>query len=748
VASDDIELVRELIALQAPLRAMPLVNRRWQYDYADTAFGGEVPPGERIDAGGCAAEWVLPQHSPRQPVVVYLHGGGYSLGSSRSHRHLAAAIGHGAGAAVLSLDYRRAPEFAFPAAVEDTVAAIRWMLERTDAPVMLAGDSAGGGLVVGSMIALRDAGFLLPRAGVCLSPWVDLTCTSEAHTRLADRDPLLSSIELKRMAEAYLRDADPSHRLASPAFAELTGLPPLLIQVGTDEILLDDARMLASAARAAGVKVTLDEWSEMIHAWHWYFPVLEEGRRAIAAVGEFIKGHATGEGLASKLPQSDGARKAPASLIQEAHLLIAGLTSGRGYLSWVYQLNGRLDAHVLARAVDDVVRRHEILRTRFERRGGRMHQVLAPFTPGTLKMVDLSDHTKQEGLDAAIEDVQALYGSLSPIDDPRFRARLYTIDPKTSVLAMFVAEALVDSDSGSLLAADIARAYAKQHGSPAPVGLPMVREASYMDHVVSHPPDHGAVERARKHWIGQAQEAPPLSGWPTTACRRDGGGSTVAFELSPAEWARVTSCAQALGSTPYTFVLTCLQVALARVASVTHFLAHSIVSERSDVTESMIGNFHSLVRIDMRFDPDGDFDSTVARTAIAVGEAIEHSVVPAPLVEPGTLMTLPSGDPLPDIRFYMFANHEGPMFAGIRRRRFRLHGVAPAPLSVNCIYAPRGRQDFVFSSITVTRDRLGHLARTVRAVIRAAVDEPRIFVSRTPEAILAKGDLLGQTDYA
>lgn len=276
MTSGDIELVRELIALQAPLRAMPLVDRRWQYDYADIAMGGDVPPGEIVDAEGCVAEWVLARHSLEQPVVLYLHGGGYSLGSSRSHRHLAAAIGRAAGAAVLSVDYRRAPEFAFPAAVDDTVAATGWLLERTNAQVVLAGDSAGGGLVVASMIALRDAGLSLPVAGVCLSPWVDLTCTSDAHIRLAERDPLLSSDELKRMADAYLRDADPRQPLASPALAELSGLPPLLIQVGTEEILLDDARTLAGAARAAGVEVTLQEWPEMIHAWHWYFPVLDE----------------------------------------------------------------------------------------------------------------------------------------------------------------------------------------------------------------------------------------------------------------------------------------------------------------------------------------------------------------------------------------------------------------------------------------------------------------------------------------
>ncbi len=230
-------------------------------------LGADAPSGEVINAGGCPAEWVLARRDPAQPVVVYFHGGGYSLGSPRSHRHLASAIGCAADAAVLSLDYRRAPEFAFPAAVDDAIAATRSLLGSTDAPVVLAGDSAGGGLVVSTMIALREAGLPLPTAGVCLSPWVDLTCSAEAHTRLATRDPLLSPEELRRMAGSYLRDADPRHPLASPAFAKLAGLPPLLIQVGTEEILLDDARKLAGLARAEGVEVTLQEWPDMIHVF-------------------------------------------------------------------------------------------------------------------------------------------------------------------------------------------------------------------------------------------------------------------------------------------------------------------------------------------------------------------------------------------------------------------------------------------------------------------------------------------------
>ncbi len=709
-------LLRELIALQAPLRALPLADRRQQYEHAEQVLGADIASGEVIDAGGCAAEWVLVQRYPAQPVVIYIHGGGYSLGSPRSHRHLAAAIGRAADAAMLSVDYRRAPEFAFPAAVDDAVAATRWLRGRTDAPVVLAGDSAGGGLVVATMVALRDADLSLPAAGVCLSPWVDLTCTAGAHTRLAERDPLLSSAELKRMAASYLREAGPRHPLASPAFANLAGLPPLLIQVGTDEILLDDARTLAGAARAAGVEVTLEEWPGMIHTWQWYFPILAEGRRAITAGAAFIQRHATGGLPADAPPRREHVRTVPASLIQKAHLQIVPSTTGRGYLSWVYQLNGRLDTAALARAVDDVVRRHEILRARFKRWEGRTQVVVVPFTPGTLSLVDLTSHTKQEGLKAAIAHVETVYRTLSPAKDPRFRATLYTIGPKTSVLAMFVSEALVDSDSGSLLSAAISRAYAEHAGTAMPIGLPEVSEASHLDYTVSHPPDPAVLTRARAHWARQARSAPVASSWPTTAREGDAGGSTAAFQLTRGEWALVTSRARALPSTPYVFVLTCLQVALARVADVTHFLAHSIVSQRGDVTKGMIGNFHSLARIDLRLDHHANFESAAACTAAAVAQAIEHCVVPAPLTASGTLMSLPTGDSLPEIRFYMFANHEGPVFAGIRRRRFRLHGVPRAPLTVSCIYGPNGRQDFVLSSTTASQTHLEYLARTIRAV--------------------------------
>jgi acetyl esterase/lipase/acyl-coenzyme A synthetase/AMP-(fatty) acid ligase len=725
-------MVRELIALQAPLRELPLAYRRQQYERAERAFGEESASCERIDAGGPAGEWVVVQSSPAQTVVVYFHGGGYSLGSSRSHRHLAASIGRAANAAVLSVDYRRAPEFAFPAAVEDAAAAARWLIERGDAPVVLAGDSAGGGLVVAAMLALRDGGHPLPTAGVCLSPWVDLTCTAAAHKALAERDPLLSSSELKQMARSYLRDADPRHPLASPVFAKLAGLPPLLIQVGTEEILLDDARSLASAARREEVEVTLQEWPEMVHVWHWYCPILDEGRQAIASIGAFIGRHATAELSPKQSHRAQAPRTAPASPIQEAHLQIAPYTSGHGYLSWVYQLNGRLDTQALSQAVDDVVQRHEILRVRFECRDGHLRQAVAPFEPGTLKLVDLGDRAKRLGLDAAIDDVEAVYDSLRPLDDPRFRATLYIIDRKTSVLAMFIAEALVDSDSGALLSAEITRAYDERRGTAVPAGLPAVNACSYLDYAVSHSAEPAVLALAREHWTRQAQNAPVISLWPTPPHSGARGGSSFTFELAPAEWAEVTARARALRCTPYVLVLTCLQAALARDTGLTRFLAHSIASERNRATEGMIGNFHSPVRIDMQLDPDATLQHALERTAVAVAEAVEHCVLPSPLAAPVTGAGRTNEDQLTGIRFYMFSSHGGPVFAGVRRRRFRLHGAPRAALSLSCVYAPTGRQDFVFSSTIASRDQIVRVAMDVRALIETAGDACESWLGDAP----------------
>lgn len=244
---------------------------------------------EARDAGGVKAEWIVPPGAAAGRVIQYLHGGGYSIGSPNTHRSLAGELARAAGAAALVLDYRLAPENPYPAAVEDSVAAYRWLLAGGHAPedIVLAGDSAGGGLVAATLLALKDAGLPMPAAGICISPWCDMTGTGESVTARADLDPMTNAEGLDRMAAHYLNGADPKTPGASPIFGDLRGLPPLLIHVGECEILFSDSETLAARAADAGVDVTFEEWPRMIHVWHAFHPFLAEARAAIKQAGAF-----------------------------------------------------------------------------------------------------------------------------------------------------------------------------------------------------------------------------------------------------------------------------------------------------------------------------------------------------------------------------------------------------------------------------------------------------------------------------
>ena len=288
-----IDALRAHLASLPAMEAMTVAEQRAQYEKAEKAF--PVPADVKIDhvtAGTVRAEWLTGFGETPDAAILYLHGGGYVIGSPRSHRHLAAAIGAAADAAVLLPDYRLAPEHPFPAALDDAVIAYRWLLAKNVAPsrIVIAGDSAGGGLTVATLVALRDAGTPLPAAAVCISPWTDLSFSLPTHTTRAAVDPIVTREGVGKMATAYLAGKDPRTSLASPLFADLRGLPPLLIHVGDDEVLLDDAVQLAERARKAGVDVTLDVWPKMIHVWHWFFPMLDEGQAAIDRIGEFVKG--------------------------------------------------------------------------------------------------------------------------------------------------------------------------------------------------------------------------------------------------------------------------------------------------------------------------------------------------------------------------------------------------------------------------------------------------------------------------
>ncbi|MCW5635225.1 MAG: alpha/beta hydrolase [Rubrivivax sp.] len=271
--------------------SLTLDELRTQYDSAERAF--RVDPGcvvEIVDEAPFRGECLRPGQAG-EAAMLYLHGGGYVIGSPRSHRHLVADLAAATRLTGYLLDYRLAPEHPYPAARDDAVAAVRWLLEtgRTRADrLVLAGDSAGGGLVVATLVALRDAGLPMPAAAICLSPWVDLSCSLPSCASNRPPDPVIDGEVLRAMARAYLGRRSPRTPGASPLFADLRGLPPLLVQAAADEVLTDEAVELARAAAGAEVAVTLEQWPRFVHVGPWYARVFDDGRRAIDHAARFV----------------------------------------------------------------------------------------------------------------------------------------------------------------------------------------------------------------------------------------------------------------------------------------------------------------------------------------------------------------------------------------------------------------------------------------------------------------------------
>ncbi|HTB35558.1 MAG TPA: alpha/beta hydrolase [Reyranella sp.] len=256
-------------------------------------FLGGAPDGkcEKVDAGGVPAEWVTAPGCDPMRAVLYLHGGGYVIGSINTHRRLAYDISAASGARVLVIDYRLAPEHPFPAAVEDAETAWRWLLQQGFATSRLAigGDSAGGGLTLATLVNLRDRKLGLPACAVAISPWVDLEGVGTSITARAAQDPMVQKDGLLWMAGLYLNGKDAKTPLAAPLHAELKGLPPILVQVGTAETLLDDATRIAEKLHAAGVDVRLAIWPNMLHVFPLFAPILSEGRDGCLEIGGFIR---------------------------------------------------------------------------------------------------------------------------------------------------------------------------------------------------------------------------------------------------------------------------------------------------------------------------------------------------------------------------------------------------------------------------------------------------------------------------
>ncbi len=246
---------------------------------------------QAIDIDGIPCELYTPPGADTQRVIMFTHGGGFLVGSLISHRAMISELARASGCQALAVEYRLSPEHVFPAALEDATAAYLWLLKNgySADKIAFSGDSAGGGLTIGTLISLRDSNHPLPAAAVCLSPWIDLEITGESHVSRKDLDPMITSDILMQMGQAYIGAGDIKSPSASPINADLTGLPPLLIQVGSAETLFSDSERLAQNAQSAGIEVTLEEWPDMVHVWHMFFPQLADARKAISRAGEFIK---------------------------------------------------------------------------------------------------------------------------------------------------------------------------------------------------------------------------------------------------------------------------------------------------------------------------------------------------------------------------------------------------------------------------------------------------------------------------
>jgi epsilon-lactone hydrolase len=244
-----------------------------------------------VTAGGVPAHWLVAPGADAGRVLLFLHGGGYELGSLRSDGELAARLGRASGMRVLFPEYRLAPEHPFPAAIDDVVAAWHWLRADRDLSansLAVAGDSAGGGLSVALLVATRDDGEALPAAAVLMSPTVDLTSSGASMTERVDQDPISTPAMLRQFASDYLDGADPKTPLASPLFASLSGLPPLLVQVGTADLLLSDSERLARAATEAGVEVTLEVGEGLPHVYQLLLGT-PEAAEATEQIGKFLR---------------------------------------------------------------------------------------------------------------------------------------------------------------------------------------------------------------------------------------------------------------------------------------------------------------------------------------------------------------------------------------------------------------------------------------------------------------------------
>ncbi len=256
--------------------------------YVPVASGVDV---DMVEVAGLDAEWLTPSDALTDSAILYLHGGAYVVGSCDSHRHLVSHIAHAAGVRALLPEYGLAPENRFPGPIDDAVEVYRALLADGYDPdrLLIAGDSAGGGLAVATLLTLRDEGLPMPRAAFLLSPWLDLTASGETMESRSDQDPWFRADDIRVIARYYCDDDQRSDPRVSPVYADMHGMPPMHIQVGDDEILLSDATRLADKLRAAGVNVSVDVWQGMWHVFQAFLLVVPEAREAVRRMGRAMR---------------------------------------------------------------------------------------------------------------------------------------------------------------------------------------------------------------------------------------------------------------------------------------------------------------------------------------------------------------------------------------------------------------------------------------------------------------------------
>lgn len=296
MTESQIEQVREMLRGSGGAIELTVEQSRESLD-AMTAML-PVPEGVSVEAqtGDVTGDWLSVPGTRAGRFILYFHGGAYNAGGPHTHRSLAGQLCVSAEAQAFVARYRLAPENPFPAAVEDAVAAYRWMLtsprlaeygEHAADHIIVAGDSAGGGLSVAMLVSARDQGLPMPGGVVCMSPWADLSCSGPGYGAREECDPIIDGDNVAKNANIYLNGVDPKTPLASPAFADLTALPEMLIQVGADEVLMGDSLLLEAQAHRAGVPATLEIWARMVHVWQAFYPLLSEGLDAIERIAAF-----------------------------------------------------------------------------------------------------------------------------------------------------------------------------------------------------------------------------------------------------------------------------------------------------------------------------------------------------------------------------------------------------------------------------------------------------------------------------